>query len=669
VKTFTFLLLGFGAGSVYGAIAMGVVMVRRATGVVNIAQGAMAMIPALVFVELRDRGRLVLPLLIVPSEFKVGRHGTLFAALVAIAVGLVIAAVLHVAVFNPIRNRPPVTKVVASIGVMIVLQTIGVIRFGLQGRNTKPIFPDDIVTIFGQRVLQDRLWLAGLVLVQAMALWAVFKYTNFGRSTVASEESEKGAMLIGLSPPRLALGNWLIASVVTSVFGILVTPIAGVSPLTYAGFIVPSLAAALAGRLKSLPIAVLVGLAMGAFQTLSLKLLIDQRLPSIVSGGFDTAVPFAVLVIALFFVGKKLPQRGAILEVRHPYAPLPQLGWRAVAVGSGALGLAVLGTSSMRLALVQSLVTGLLVLSVVVLTGLVGQVSLAQMALAGVGAFACSGLVSELGVPFPLGPLIAIAGTTLVGTLVALPAIRIRGVQLTVVTLAFGYALEQLLFRNAWLIGSDGMSQVPPPRLFGQEVGIISGSGTYPRRTFVVGLLVVTTVVFIMMANVRRGVTGRRLLAVRANERAAASAGIEVAQAKLIANTLGSFVAAVAGTVLAYVYVSFSSQGFEAAVGLQILALAYLGGVGSIGGAVIGGALAPSGVVYHFLNTGKNSANVQYVINGLGLIVVAVAFPGGLIEVGARLKRWWRNTAGSSASDEPTHGEYADGEIELIAID
>jgi branched-chain amino acid transport system permease protein len=374
-----------------------------------------------------------------------------------------------------------------------------------------------------------------------------------------------------------------------------------------------------------------------------------------------------VVLVALFIVGKRLPERGAVLDVRHPYAPVPKLGVRAVLIVAAALCLAVLGTSSLRLALVQSMVTAMLVLSVVVMTGLIGQVSLAQMALAGIGAFGCSLLVSELGVPFPLGPILAIIGTTLVGTLVALPAIRVRGVQLTVVTLAFGYALEQLLFRNAWLIGSDGMSQVPPPKVFGHDVGISSSS--FPRRTFVVGLLVVTTLVFVMMANVRRGVTGRRLLAVRANERAAAAAGIEVSQAKLVANTLGSFVAAVAGTALAYVYVSFSSQGFEAAVGLQILALAYLGGVGSIGGAVIAGALAPAGLVYHFLDTGKNSANVQYVLNGLGLIVVAVFFPGGLVEVGARLRSWWKRHV--AARDETvSFRDYQPGdEIELTLIE
>jgi branched-chain amino acid transport system permease protein len=666
-KTLTFLLLGFGAGAVYGAIAMGLVLVRRATGVVNIAQGAMAMFPAMTFIELRDRGRLVLPLLVVPSEFRVGRHGTLFAAVVAIAVGVAIGAVLHFAVFHPIRNRPAVTKVVASIGVMIVLQGIGIIRFGLGLKQTAPILNADLVTVFGRRVFQDRLWLALLVILGSLVLWGFFRFTWFGRATVAAEESEKGAMLIGLAPPRLALGNWMIAAAVTAVFGILVTPIAGVSPFTYAGFIVPSLAAALAGRLRSFPISAITGLSLGAFQTLSLRLVIDRRVPSFLRGGFDTVVPFLVVLVALFIVGKRLPERGAVLDVRHPYAPLPKLGVRAALIVAGALGLALFGASSLRLALVQSMVTAMLVLSVVVMTGLIGQVSLAQMALAGIGAFGCSLLVSELGVPFPLGPILAIIGTTLVGTLVALPAIRVRGVQLTVVTLAFGYALEQLLFRNAWLIGSDGMSQVPPPKVFGHDVGI--SSTAFPRRTFVVGLLVVTTIVFVMMANVRRGVTGRRLLAVRANERAAAAAGIEVSQAKLVANTLGSFVAAVAGTALAYVYVSFSSQGFEAAVGLQILALAYLGGVGSIGGAVIAGALAPAGLVYHFLDTGKNSANVQYVLNGAGLILVAVLFPGGLMEVGSRIRSWWtRHVSGREESG--SFRDYQPGEdIELTLIE
>ncbi len=634
--TLSFLLFGFGTGAVYAAIGMSIVLVNRASGVVNIAQGSIAMIAALVFVTLRDTGVLVLPLVIVPAEIDVGKVPTPVAIIAALAVGVLVGLVAQLLVFNPMRDAPPVTKLVASIGLTIVLQGIAILRFGLGFRRTKPLLPDELVTLFGRTLPRDRLWLAFAVLLAGVGLWAMGRYTRFGLATRAAAESEKGALLIGLSPSRLATANWVLASAVTSLAGILVTPIAGVNPFSYSYFVIPALAAALAGRLRFIGITCAVGLMLGSFQAMAVRITSEEQVPQFLRGGFDTVVPLVVIIIALAVTGTSLPRRGQLTETRQPRSPAPAVRIVPVALAfAGAAGILIFGDSGIRLALIQSLVMAALVLSVVVLTGFVGQVSLGQMAFAGLGAYLCAHFADERGIPFPLSPLLAIAVTTSVGVIVGLPAVRIRGVQLAVVTLAFAVAAEQLLFRNGILLGNDGMANVPAPIVFGIDFGILGLE--YPQRPF--GLLVLAVVggLFLLVANLRRGTLGRRLLAVRANERAAAASGIDVVRAKLQANALAALVAAVAGVIYAYVYTSFNSAGFEATQGLQVLSLAYLGGVGSLAGALVAGALAPSGFVFGLIGDGQAVRDAQYLVSGLGLVIVAARFPDGLAGVGARL--------------------------------
>ena len=197
--------------------------------------------------------------------------------------------------------------------------------------------------------------------------------------------------------------------------------------------------------------------------------------------------------------------------------------------------------------------------------------------------------------PFPIAPVLAVAGTTALGVVISLPALRIRGIQVAIVTLAAAVAIEQLLFRNPAFTGHGGLAHVDPPSVLGHRFGII-GPGDYPYRPF--GLFVLALLVgsALLVVNARRGPLGRHMLAIRANERAAAASGVPVARVKIQGAAVSSFIAALAGLVFAYKNVDFSWSGLEASRGLQVLALAYLGGVTSVTGSVIAGLLAPSGL-------------------------------------------------------------------------
>jgi branched-subunit amino acid ABC-type transport system permease component len=635
-------LLGIAAGAVYAAIAVGVILVHRGSGVVNLAQGAMAMFPAVVFVRLRADGELVLPVVGIPGRVDLGGPWPVVPAFAAaVLIGVAIGAVAYLVVFRRLADAPPVTRLVASVGLTIVLQGAAVAQVGTVTRRAEAVLPDDVVDVFGP-VPADRFWLAGLVVVMALAIAALYRYTLFGLATRGAAEDAKGALLLGYSPVVLGLLNWVLAAALAAVVGVLISPISGVNPFNYSLFVVPALAAALAGRLRSIVTALVVGLVLGMFEGVAVHLVARREVPDFLLAGFDAVVPFAAIIAVLVFAGRTVPGRGTLLERRHPNAPLPTTrSIRTLGALGAALLLMTVGDASLRLAAITSMMVTILCLSIVVLTGYVGQVSLAQLTLAGFSAFMLSRWSDKWGVPFPLAPLLAIATTTALGVLVSLPALRIRGIQFSVVTLAAAVAIEQLLFRSPVFTGTGGIAHVDPPSLFGFDFGII-GDGEYPDRPFGWFVLALTVGCFALVANVRRSPLGRRLLAVRANERAAAAAGVDVARAKLTAAAIAAFLAAVSGTVFAYKNVDFGWPGLEASRGLQLLAIAYLGGVGALGGAGVAGLLAPSGLVLVLLGS-PAASGTQLLLSGIGLLVVTVKFPGGLASAGP----WLRSLATS----------------------
>jgi branched-subunit amino acid ABC-type transport system permease component len=629
-------LLGLGSGAVYAALATGLILIHRGSAVLNLALGAMTMYPAMVFVRLRASGELIFPVVVLPGRINVGGPWpTLPAFVVAVLLGTAVGALSYVVIFRRLREAPPVTRLVASVGLTIVLQGGVYTQVGAATRRSEPVLPGDVVKMLGSPVPVDRFWLAGLVVVIGAALAALYRFTRFGISTRAAAESEKGAVLLGYSPARLGLLNWVLASAFASVVGVLVSPISGVNPFNYSLFVVAALAAALAARLRSFGVAMAVGLGIGMFQGISVHVVSRRQVPSFLFGGFDTMFPLVAIVLALVWAGRSVPDRGTLLEHRHPAAPRPNLTAPVyLALGLAAFVMMIVGSSQLRLAAITSMSVILLCLSIVVLTGYVGQVSLAQLSLAGFAAFMLSRFADRWGVPFPFGPIMALTVTTLLGIVIGLPALRIRGIQFAIVTLAAAVTIEQLLFRNPGFVGFGGIAHVDPPQLFGFEFGIV-GPGEYPYRPFGIFVLAITIAAIALVINVRRGALGRRFLAVRSNERAASAAGVNVARTKIIAAGLSSFLAGLSGIVFAYKNIDFSWAGLESARGLQLLALAYLGGVGSVAGAVIAGVLAPSGVLLVTLGS-PGGLGPQLLLTGFGLIIVCVKFPGGIASGG----RW-----------------------------
>lgn len=600
----------------------------------------MGMYVAFAYFEFRDNGDLVLPVVGLPARIHLMPTPTLAAALVfALILSALLGLAVYWLVFRPLRLAPALARVVASLGLFLYLQEVVRIQFPVAGASAVtryPVLPEDTVHILGTGVSANRLILAGSVLVVTALLVLVFHRTRFGLATRAAASNEKGALLTGISPDRVGAANWVLATVLAGFAVILIEPIAGLDPATTSLLVVPAVAAALMGGLVSFGVAAGAGLGIGILQSLILGYAVRPDttwIPAwLPTTGLQQAVPVAMVLAALAWRGDVLPTRLAVAETRLPPSPTPRhvARWALVLPVAVSVGLLTF-TATYRQALIVSLVFSLLALSIVVITGYVGQISLAQLAIAGIAGFTAIE-VADNGLPFPLAVLVGTLLATVVGVLVGLPATRVRGMSLAVATLAVAVAIEQLVLASTAVSGGAGGRSAPRPYLFGIDVGISARGDANFRPEFGFVVLAVLTLACLGVANLRRNRTGLRWLAIRANERAAAAAGIDVARGKLGAFAVSSALAGLSGCFLAYGTSTLSTTSFFVIGALVAVALTYLAGISSIGGALVAGLLAQAGLFTVVVDGGTGGGAGRYVfaISGLALIVTAITAPEGV---------------------------------------
>jgi ABC-type branched-subunit amino acid transport system ATPase component/ABC-type branched-subunit amino acid transport system permease subunit len=270
----------------------------------------------------------------------------------------------------------------------------------------------------------------------------------------------------------------------------------------------------------------------------------------------------------------------------------------------------------------------MIMLSLVVLIGLVGQISLAQAAIAGTAGFALSKFSSVSGLNFPLGLILSVLVSIVVGVVVGIPALRIRGTQLAVVTLASGLALEKFVFRNSSFVSPNG-SLISKPTIFGLDLGVREGRNI-ARLSFGVLVVIFVTLACIMVTNLIRSGTGRRMLAVRSNERAAAAVGVSVSATKLLAFAVASGLAGVGGCFIGYSRGQLSAESFSVFTSLTFLAFAYLGGITSVGGALVAGLSAPLGLMFVVMDRNVDLGQSYALLAGVGLVTTAIFNPQGV---------------------------------------
>jgi ABC-type branched-subunit amino acid transport system ATPase component/ABC-type branched-subunit amino acid transport system permease subunit len=467
-----------------------------------------------------------------------------------------------------------------------------------------------------------------------VVLHYVSRHTTFGVATSAGASNRRAPAALGLSPDLVATVTWSVGTALAAVAGILIVPMSGLDADQLTLVVVVALAAALAGGFSSFTWTLVAGVGIGIGQSLMAQYVTQP--------GASDALPLVVIMLVLLIRGRSLPTRSAILE------RLPKIGTGvlrprlitvlAVLVSAGML---TIFSQGLTVAITVQVIVAIILLSLVILAGYAGQVSLAQYGLAGMGGYISARLVAAAHWPFPVAVLAGVLGATLVGVLFGIPALRTRGVNLAVVTLGLGFAVEVILFDNGSYTGGITGTNVGDTSLFGLNIGATA----YPGR-FGIFCLLCLIVAVVIAARVRRGALGRSFIAVRANERAAASVGINVVRAKLVAFGLASAVAGLGGVLLAFESQVVDFTQFDIFTSINAVTFATIGGIGYLTGPLLGSGLASGAIPSYLLQRFGSLDEWLPVIGGVSVLLTLLRNPNGLAGAaesdGDPVVRWFR---------------------------
>lgn len=656
--------LGIGIGGFYGILATGIVVGHKGSGLINLDQGALAMYPAYTFVTMRESGDVFFPWfdfipgpVDIPYRLSLAGEGVGVIPAFASAMGMsiLLGIAVQTLIFGPLRNKPPISKIIGSLGALVYLTSLASYQFGSKSKFVDGILPEGVwrnpLGLDGG-IEYSRILLAVIALIIGGGLTIYYRKSKMGLCTRAIEDSETGGTLLGYSVNRIATVNWLISTTITGLAGILALDFVTLTPTRYTLFVIPALGAALFGNLTSAWLATTGGILLGVFQSGAAGFTLKTWWPEwIPSEGLRHAIPLIAIVIIQFTKGHKLPVRGSRFADRQPTASIPK-NWKLQSLGIIAFTIWVLmtGSSVTQGRLITSSIAAILMLSSVIIIGYLGQLSLANLTFAGVAAYLSSRFAADgsiygfspfplegPGLPSPLAMLAGVATAVVVGILIAIPAVRIRGLQLAVVTLAGAVAITEIIMGNESLIGKGARSNlsVPPPEWFGIDI-TVDPSVSRDRPTLIIFCCFWLVFSIFAVAGLRKGITGRKFLAVRANETAASSVGVNVSSAKLLGFGIASALAGIAGVLTAYQQTVLQISTWDALAGIGNVSLLFLGGVGHIGGALIGAALTPAGILS---TTSSEGQILRTTASGALMIAIAIFRSDGLVSLSKPLQK------------------------------
>jgi ABC-type branched-subunit amino acid transport system ATPase component/branched-subunit amino acid ABC-type transport system permease component len=597
----TFAVLGLGLGATYALLAEGVVFIYRGSGVVNFAQGGYAFIGAVAY------------------EVSYQTLGPVLAMVFAILAGALSGLLTQELIMRPLRHAVPLVRVVATLGLLVVIQSAGYLHYASSIVSVPQFLPNNAWDVGGVQVQAAQVTLFLIAAAITVALTVVQRRTLVGLATLAVAENDSAAATLGWSPRSLANISWSLGGALAGAAGALILPLTGLLTSVLTLLILPALAASVLGRFESPTIAFLGACALGVGESVLTRYWAQP--------GISDAVPFVVIIIVLVVSGRSLPLRGHVLD------RLPRLGSGVVRPVPAAVCIVVAPllfgfamTPVWLGAFTVSLSISMVMLSVVVLTGYAGQISLAQSAMAGLGAFVAGHLEASFGWAFLPAALVAILVAIPIGLIFAMPALRTRGVNLAVITLGVGVAVNSVIFSNLDYTGGINGINVNT-KVFGFDFDGVLTPVRYTLLAF--GVVVVTCLV---VANLRRSSAGRRLIAIRENERAAASMGISVVGAKLYAFAVSSAIAALGGVLIAFRQELIDFSQFDPFDSIYVVSFAVIGGLGYIVGPMLGSLIFTGGVASLLSLAFPDIQNYLPLIGGAGLVLTLLANQDGLVQ-------------------------------------
>jgi ABC-type branched-subunit amino acid transport system permease subunit len=609
-------LLGLTIGMANALLAVGLVLIYMSNRVVNFAHG--------------EIGAFAVALMLTFTQVL---HWNYWLALLASLAGTaVLSAVIERTVIQRLFTAPRLIVLIATVGVAQVV-TVGRLilpkpkngedSIFAGGGETFPVPFDSPTFTFGRVVLQPQ-HLMVLVIGPLVVLGVVWflRATVYGMAMRASAENAQRAQLLGIPVRRVSTLAWVIGGTLAAVGAILLAPVVGFSSTEAVGLplLARGLAAATVARFESIGLAFGVGLAFGLIDQLA----IFYTGQSGVTDAILLGVVLAVLLVRRFEKRRTTAAEESSWAVADPVRRLPaqitsHLRWRQVTVVTvvGLVALLVsapvLLTASSTLLLATIAAVSVVTVALTILSGWGGQLSIGHWALAGVGGVLGSRLHEVVGVPFWIAFLLAGLLGGVVSLLLGLPALRLPGPLLAVVTLGFAVVCSSWLFDEPWFRGT----------------GVLDRPEWIDIDTYYYVCLVFLAVVLVAVRSLQRGRFGRNVLAVRDNPVQAAALGIAVVRTKLTTFVLSGTLASLAGFLWAAGVRTASPEAFPAYRSLGLLAAAIIGGLGSVGGAVLGTA--------YFLGIPYFASDVSpyfgILSTGVGLLVLVLVLPGGLARV------------------------------------
>ena len=622
-------IVAYGAviGALYGFIAMGLILVYRANQVVNFAQAGLGAAPATLAVVLVTT-----------------KGWPYWAALLVVVFGaLALGGLVDFLVVRRFAQAPRLILAVVTIGIG---QLLAYVEFNIPGWITGDAlppanFPTPFSTWsfeFGGTYLKgDHVVALMVVGVAVVALGLFFRLTRIGIAVRASAENAERASLLGVPVRRVSTLVWMLAALLSAIGIFLRAPLVGLSLGTIIGpsVLLYALAAAMVARMQSLPIAFVAGMAIGG---MDFAMYYATR-----NSVLGTAMMLPIILVALLLQRKSAGRahdtgvttwrtvkefRPIPTELRKVREVVLARSTAYVLLAAVAIGLPFLVGPLYRNDASLLLIYAMIGVSLVVLTGWAGQISLGQFAFVGVGAAVAGGLAANHQADFFVTIILAGMVGAVIAVLVGLPALRVQGLFLAVTTLAFAAATQTFLLDRlyfAWLLPPEG-GIVYRPKIYGR---IDTGNDL----VFYYVCLVFLVLMAAMARQIRASRSGRVMIAVRANSRAAQSYGVNLSRTRLAAFAISGFIAAVAGALFVYQQGALDAGAYPPVDSLKMFAMTVVGGLTSVGGAVAGAAYL---VVFQRFPVFRDIEFFDLLTTGVGLMVLLLFFPGGLAELGYR---------------------------------
>jgi branched-chain amino acid transport system permease protein len=647
---------GLFAGAVYALYGQGITLVYKATRVPNFAHGAVGTVGAFVFFKLWDgsASRLLIPEL----HFKIPFTSVnwdpdppaipfVAALILALGVSVLLGLAIERLAMRYLVDAPTISLIVATIGLFIVITGLAIDLFDQQTETVPPIINDKVYELAGLRFFTTDLVVAALALALALALGAFFRFTNLGIAIRATADSRETSRLLGISADRVAAFSWAAGSMLATLSAILIIT-RGNRQLDFATLtllIVPGFTAAMFGGFTSLLGTFIGGLTLGVAQ----NLFIGVHWPTQVlrdafsAAGAPQFVSFLVVVIVLMtrpkfiFRGVRVDEESGVglgkarsglaiedqlrraLDRRHALLLLLrdwQLGrWILAAMCAIAvLAIPVFTVSYWSTVLGSAVFYALIVLSIVVLTGWTGQISLGALGFAGAGAFGTALLSTQANLPFwlvmPLSGLVGIPLALLIGV----PALRLRGFFLALATLAFMVACETWLFTQSFFSTHNDVDR-----------GVLRNDLSQP--SFYVSIAF-AALVFIGVRNLGRTRVARAWHAIRDSENTAIAMGIDPVRYKLLAFAVSGFIAGIAGGSFGYMNLKIVAANFTFFLTLTYITAAVISGIALLSS----GPLAAVNFVLLPTITARTVSGTNqgvFIIGGLFAILTVIQYPNG----------------------------------------